>query len=394
VSAIATTGAPARQHIQALDGLRGIAIVTVLMYHSFPDLGPELGALGHTIAKAIELGPFGVDLFFVLSGFLITGILIDARDEPHYFRNFYARRALRLFPIYYLHLAVLALVIPRVYELIHTSIPTYKGDWWWYLLYFGNWKSNWGQSDPGLAHIWSLAVEEQFYLVWPTIVLLSGPRRLAYVCAALIVQATILRCVWASDAVPWNQVYRLTITRYDTMAFGALVALALRSERYRPLAVRWARPLAIGGAMAFVGIAMVAGGVEWERVAIQTFGTTAASVTFTGLVILAATGTAPRLNRILLRPMLLRYGKYSYFIYLVHGMVLVHVGWVGAAVMKRAPLFSLPLKLLFFVLGNALVFYLATLSWRYIEAPLLTLKRRFEGNRTSVSSSPATVTSA
>jgi len=365
-------------YVEALDGVRGIAIATVLLYHSFPDLRPELGAVGRVLSKLVEIGPFGVDLFFVLSGFLITGILLEARDQPQYFRNFYARRALRLFPVYYLYLIVLAALVPLVHRALHTSMSHYSGNWWWYVLYFGNWKPNWGWGDAGLGHIWSLAVEEQFYLVWPMIVLIAGRGRLAYVCVALIAQATVLRCVWSHNDVPWNQIYRLTITRYDTMAFGALAALALRSERFRAPAVRFATPFMAVGALVFLVMAVVAGGVEWERGLIQTFGSTAASICFVGLVVSAATRQEGALNRLCRFPLLLKLGKYSYFIYVVHDLVILQVAWIGAALEKKMPGLSVPLKLLVFVLSNVVVYYMAKLSWRFVEAPTLGLKRYFE----------------
>ena len=233
-----------RAHIQALDGVRGFAIFAVFLYHAWPDFSPEWRG-GATLNLLASAGPFGVDLFFVLSGFLITGILLDARERPHYFRNFYARRTLRLFPVYYLYLLIIATVLPLFHRAIHTSMPDYHRLVVVVPLYFGNWKANWGWGDPWLGHIWSLAVEEQFYLVWPTVVLLAGRRRLWPICLAIIAGATVLRCVWAADGVAWNQIYRLTITRADTMAYGALGALALRSDGWRARAGR-AAPWLIG----------------------------------------------------------------------------------------------------------------------------------------------------
>ncbi|MDB4969212.1 MAG: hypothetical protein JWN44_4901, partial [Myxococcales bacterium] len=345
--------------------------------HAWPDLSAEWRG-GATLNVLAAAGPFGVDLFFVLSGFLITGILLDARDRPHYFRNFYARRTLRLFPVYYLYLLVIATLLPLFHRLIHTSMPDYGGSWWWYLLYFGNWKANWGWGDPWLGHIWSLAVEEQFYLVWPTVVLLAGPRRLWPVCLAIIAGATALRCVWSAEGVAWNQIYRLTITRADTMAYGALGALALRSDEWRALAGRAAPWLMALGTAGFIGIAIYAGGPDWARPPIQTAGAAVAAVGFLGLVIYAATARAGALHALLRRPLLLALGKYSYFIYVVHGMVIAHVYWIGEAVIKRKPALAIPVKLSLFVAVSVAVFLLAKLSFRFFEAPILRLKKRFD----------------
>jgi len=369
--------APRRGHIEALDGVRGLAIIAVFLYHAMPDLSPQW-RYGFVLTRAVSAGPFGVDLFFVLSGFLITGILIAAREKVHYFKNFYARRVLRLFPVYYAYLLVLMFVIPLIHRALHTSMEEYSGPWWWYLAYFCNWKPNFGWRDAGLGHIWSLAVEEQFYLIWPTIVLLAGRRRLPWVCGALILSATALRCVWSAQGATWNQIYRLTVTRWDTMAFGALAALAVRSESWLPIAKRWAPRLMLGGTVIFCALAIYAGGPDWSRAPIQTVGSTFASLAFTGLVLFAATAQAGPLHRLLRRPLLLAMGKYSYFIYVVHGLVISHVYWVGEFIVKKRPATAVPVKLGLLGVVSVLVFYLAKLSWRFFEAPILKLKRHFD----------------
>jgi peptidoglycan/LPS O-acetylase OafA/YrhL len=172
------------KYVPALDGIRGLAILAVLVTHSVPRL-PATG-LGYWCNQLIELGTFGVDLFFVLSGFLITGILLDSKDAPNYFRNFYARRFLRLFPVYYLYLIFIALLLPAIHRAIHTHMPDFGGNWWWFLLYSCNLKPDHAANDAYLGHFWSLAVEEQFYLVWPAVVLLLSRRRLTYFCICAI----------------------------------------------------------------------------------------------------------------------------------------------------------------------------------------------------------------
>jgi peptidoglycan/LPS O-acetylase OafA/YrhL len=365
-------------HYPALDGVRGLAIIGVLLYHSCPDLSDHWRSLGIFLNRLASFGPFGVDLFFVLSGFLITGILLDTRGNKHYFKNFYARRVLRLFPVYYLYLALMMTVIPLLHRILHTSIAEYSGNWWWYLTYFCNWKSNFSWGDPGLGHIWSLAVEEQFYLIWPVVVLIAGRRYLAWVCAILIVQAIVLRCVWSAEGAPWNQIYRLTITRWDTMAMGALAALALRSDYFRPRVTRLAWPLMLGGVASFLSIAVMAGGAEWSRPPIQSYGASFASLGFVGLVLYGATRNSGLLYKWLCNGWLRSLGKYSYFIYVVHLLAISHVYYLGGFVAARVPQFAWLVKVGQFTSVNIGVYFLATLSWRYIEAPLLALKRRFD----------------
>src|SRR4051812_48705226 len=153
-----------RGHLPGLDGLRGIAILMVLALHFLGDATPH-GPVGRLVVKAASYGVLGVDLFFVLSGFLITGLLLDAKSGPHYFRNFYARRTLRIFPLYYLVLTILFIVLPRF-----TALPAPLEDarihqgWLW--TYTSNFfiaaRAEWALTY--VSHFWSLAIEEHFYL--------------------------------------------------------------------------------------------------------------------------------------------------------------------------------------------------------------------------------------
>jgi len=210
------------------------------------------------------------------------------------------------------------------------------------------------------------------------VVLLAGKRRLWLVCLTIIAVATTLRCVWATQGLPWNQIYRLTITRADTMAYGALGALAMRSEGWRALAGRAAPWLIAFGTAAFIAIAGYAGGPDWARRPIQTAGAAVAAVGFLGLVLYAATARSGAMHALLRRPLLLALGKYSYFIYVVHGLVISHVYWVGEAVIKRKPGLTVPIKLALFIGVCVAVFLLAKLSFRFFEAPILRLKKRFD----------------
>ena len=161
---------PLSGHLPGLDGVRGLAILMVMAVHFVGDATP------HNLAErvAVKLGNYGVlgvDLFFVLSGFLITGLLLDAKGDPHYFRNFYARRTLRIFPLYYAVLALLLLVLPRVIAL-PLALDESRMHQAWLWTYTANFfiaaKASWAL--PYVSHFWSLAIEEHFYLVWPLVV--------------------------------------------------------------------------------------------------------------------------------------------------------------------------------------------------------------------------------
>src|SRR4029450_1185274 len=167
-------------HVPVLDGLRGIAILMVLGHH-YSIVWSRTIPLESGIRSVLEFGWCGVDLFFALSGFLITGILIDAKGQESYFPRFYWRRLVRIFPLYYVFLAAVFVLLPFFPGI---GVTTAQVAPWWYLTYLQNWKPNRGASDPFLGHTWSLAVEEQFYGVWPLIVRFSSTKVLTWVCVA------------------------------------------------------------------------------------------------------------------------------------------------------------------------------------------------------------------
>jgi len=156
-----------RGWIPALDGIRGLAILMVMLFHYGGNL-ERTNPIGRLVGGLFSFGWSGVDLFFVLSGFLITGILLDSRNAENYFSSFYARRVLRIFPAYYVSLALLLLILPMLDPPLRLSLPS---DQWMYVFYAQNWVGIFDYPGRGLlTPYWSLAVEEQFYLVWPLVV--------------------------------------------------------------------------------------------------------------------------------------------------------------------------------------------------------------------------------
>ena len=206
--------------------------------------------VGHTLPAKIYFataatGWVGVTLFFALSGFLITGILLDTRDRPHAWRTFTVRRALRIFPLYYVALATAFLVLAPVGALPAWLLPD-ESHQVWYWTYLVNWSEPFGLGGPGFGHFWSLAVEEQFYLLWPLVALSLGSRRLAAVSAILVAVAlgarvAILEGPWTAD-VASSAIYRFTICRWDALALGAIVAICARDAQWAPRLIRIAWP--------------------------------------------------------------------------------------------------------------------------------------------------------
>ena len=263
-------------------------------------------------------GWMGVDLFFVLSGFLITGILLDTRELPGYFTNFYARRALRIFPLYYTVLAVLFLMTPWLHLEWHTGHLAY-------LFYAGNIASN---LDPDLVsvrpavsllHLWSLAVEEQFYLVWPLLVMLvASRRRLAWICGVLSVGGLILRIgllLWMPRGSAYEWCYAQLPTHMDGLLFGALGAICVRTIPLEQLLV-WTKKV-VPFALASLLIVIVWGGIDFHSVPMIVFGVPALAGTFTCTVLLALK-PGGAVNRIGSLSGLRFVGRYSYGMYVYH----------------------------------------------------------------------------
>ena len=215
-----------RSPILELDGVRGLAILLVMLFHF-------QGTRPHLVPKALVypmiVGWSGVDLFFVLSGFLITGILIDTRDSENYFSSFYARRVLRIVPLYLIAVFLcfrVALPLARRWGVDLDPDGSLEP---WYWLHVSNWRSAFGRDVRPLSHFWSLSIEEQFYVVWPAFVLWTKPRRLGAACAALAVTACALRCFAAARGAPPEALHRLTVFRIDALAIGGLLAAVGRS---------------------------------------------------------------------------------------------------------------------------------------------------------------------
>src|SRR5882757_6155467 len=220
-----------RGHLPALDGVRGLAVLMVLVFHFVGNTLPTTG-VERAIVGVTNYGSYGVELFFVLSGFLITGILYDAHNKPHYFRNFYMRRLLRIFPLYYGVLALVFFVAPLI-SLLRGPALDYLVDrqaWAWlyavniYIAKDGDWSFSY------LEHFWSLAIEEHFYLFWPLVIFLLArrPRALIAVSLATALGAMLARLIGSLVGVSWWTTYVLTPFRLDGLALGALLAVMAR----------------------------------------------------------------------------------------------------------------------------------------------------------------------
>ncbi|HEX5229466.1 MAG TPA: acyltransferase [Bryobacteraceae bacterium] len=363
------------RYIPALDGIRGVAIIAVLLHHCRFLLNPAF-PVERALVKTMELGWCGVVLFFVLSGFLITGILLDTQTSPNFFSTFYARRFLRIFPLYYVSLAMAFFGSRVLHSLLGAADPLAHVSPWWYLGYVQNFRPASALMDPYLGPMWSLAVEEQFYLVWPLLVLLLNRRALTWLCAALIPFSFAVRFHYTGTPAGDLFVNTFTLASLDALAAGALLAIAIRNPAWRRRMAFLARPIAVAGLASFGLLAWRAGSLFEYAPGIQTWGITALVVSFAMITFVAATSKRGVTVGILQLSGLRFTGKISYGLYVLHPLVMALAIPALGAVPATAAV-DLALNADKIVLVLLACFAAAAASWFYFEKPILGLKKHF-----------------
>ncbi|MGQ0739288.1 MAG: acyltransferase family protein [Bacteroidota bacterium] len=356
-----------RQHYPALDGLRGVAILLVVLLHNF-------GFMNYFF-----FGWLGVDLFFVLSGFLITDILLNTVGQPGFLRNFYMRRILRIFPLFYLTLIICLLILSNIKSL-GLNMDYYTGNQFWLWTYLQNWlyvfKEPYG--DKMLLHTWSLAVEEQFYLLWPLLILLL--RKPKYLLAAVII---LLLSVCVARYAIWS--YRLedlaysslyTFTRIDGLCIGAMVALL---QRINPefLKKNTAFIVLLMAAVNF-GFYFINNRQGFTLPYLAFAGYTTFAVLFGILVYEAVTGESKIIQLLLNNRPLKFFGRISYGLYVYHWPVYILLfdytrNWITGRDLVSHRIAELCTGMFVTIIAVLI----SVVSYRWFEKPFLKLKTKY-----------------
>lgn len=373
---------PQTERVSVLDGLRGYAVLLVMANHFFGATYADDGPLKWPF-RFFQSGWMGVDLFFVLSGFLITGILWDTRTRPHYFRNFYARRTLRIFPLYYGTLLLVLLILPRFSQTIAQSLPQETWWLWTYTVNYGlAYTNGWQIFNTKylmLAHFWSLAVEEHFYLLWPTAVRFLRWPLLLTTSLCLIVLAILARVAFfliqPTDPLP---AYLLTPCRMDSLILGAGIALVAKRYGIARLLIPalLVAPLTLG----ILGYWFIRFG-RLEATGNQTsiFSYTLLALGFASLLVLVLNyKAAPLIRWLFASKPILFYGKYSYALYVLHALMipLFWQGPIATAIRRFIPNYTcaeLACALVWLLLASLAAYA----SWHLYEKHFLKLKDRF-----------------
>ena len=359
--------------------MRGFAILEVLSHQLCID-GFPLGRTLRLFLAPFQAGWVGVQLFFVLSGFLITGILVDTRDAKNYWASFFARRVLRIVPLYYTLLLLTFVIVPRL-VCLPTAVVAQHRNQLWYWLYAANWQFVTEGYVDSLGHCWSLAVEEQFYLLWPFAVRFLPARRLVTLCLALVVGSFLLRLGLRLSAANPEWCYELTLARLDALALGAGAAIVIRQKQLAAFVVPRLPALMKVSLGALGLVTLISGGLARRNIVTQTVGYTLVGLASTALITRVALGGARggATFAVFSSPLLRRFGRYSYGIYVWHFPLhlivartlilprLAHASEVGFVVVQSA----------YFFVGTCVLFLVGYLSYNLLERRFLGLKHHF-----------------
>jgi peptidoglycan/LPS O-acetylase OafA/YrhL len=357
-----------KSHYPGIDYLRGIAILSVLIYHCFD------------FVESFRFGWMGVDLFFVLSGFLITDILIRAREHKNYIFKFYIRRALRILPIYLLVLLAFLSLAPILFndQSVESPYGYYTTNQAWFFVFMQNWLMIFKGAAPVpyLSHFWSLAVEEQFYLFWPLLLLLiPNLQRLKQGILLLIPVILMIRIlIFLHLPVDGFTLYTNTFTRMDTLLMGAWLCIHLHEGKN--IAPIWLLASACLFVASILFCVFYLNDMSSSNSLMSTVGFTINAFFFTGVVYVFIQRDVLS-NFPVLKQFLNFIGKISYGIYVYHLPIYLVLAKLifsrGADIFNSAAHIGL-------IASSASIFItiaISYISYRFIETPFLNLKKYF-----------------
>lgn len=370
-------------NVPALDGIRGLAIIIVMLGHFA--IGFTTGTTGDVVLKTLmQTGWAGVDLFFALSGFLITGILLEARGASHFFRNFYARRILRIFPVYYAFLFAFFVILP----IVKPPAPGGPFDgWnisqWWFWTYLSNLQilfPAWPRPGP-LTHLWSLAVEEQFYLFWPAVVFFTTRKGLLRTCAAFMIVSVVIRIWLQTTGINPTAGYRITPARLDTLGTGAAIAILARDPAWWPRIRNLAPKAIIIALIGMLAVSIPTRSMLQSSFPMQAVGYSMLAIIGAALIIFSIDPRSENrpVVRLFRTPFMRFFGKYSYALYIFHLPLTWFLENAGLGV-DRFPTVAgshIPGVIAFTLVTGSISVLMALASWNLFEKHFLRLKRYF-----------------
>ncbi|HVU57446.1 MAG TPA: acyltransferase [Puia sp.] len=360
--------------IVQLDGLRGIAVLLVMAFHLLNNqYGTQdishLNKVEKILMKSTYFGWCGVDLFFVMSGFLIGSILLRNRGGENYFSTFYIRRFFRIVPIYYILLLIFIVLTFTSFYTTEAYIFEKPLPIPYYFLFLQNFlMSSHGHFGPeALTPTWSLAVEEQFYLIMPLIVYYMRPKNLLYVILFLIVAAPVCRAFTSN----WYQEYTLLTSRIDSPAFGFLLAWLLQNERTKAFIevhiqkIKWI-------SLPF----LIISSILYATARVGVINHSILAINFTLILLITLYLRKGLLFKVLTSRVLVVTGGLSYFLYLYHQLIngMFHLAFLK----QHMPMLDSRTAYGVTFLGLLVLYVLARLSYKYLEQPLIKYSHSFK----------------
>jgi peptidoglycan/LPS O-acetylase OafA/YrhL len=369
------------RRIAELDGIRGVAIAAILTVHSseFLVVGVKHKPLYNTLYRLMATGWLGVDIFFVLSGFLITTILLENNDRADFWSRFYLHRSLRILPafavVFGLTVAAIHFLVPETHLTATVILPA--------IFFTENWTVLNGTSMPMLPHLWSLAVEEQFYLVWPQIVRHVSGATVLKASLGLTLASELLRVILALNHVGVWIIYAITPTRIDGLALGAALAAAMTLPAAHQFLTAYWRRIALASALLLIAsFVILHRSLLPDNVLSQILAIPVTILLTAMLIYGSVASTLPAvLRRALANPALTYLGRRSYSLYLIH-LPIVFGAWQNRMHGRLSYLpAGLRVNAMLIVISIAICLVLTEISWRLVESPAQSLRRVLKQER-------------